>query len=108
MENTSFLTNSPNTKINKINDTIADLELAILEQSVNSLKSNQSNKVKLNNVKKLQSIINKLIGLREKLIDINKRSNELTKKMKSRRAASKSRSIKGGARKNKTQKKKRI
>ena len=108
MENTSFLTNSPNTKINKINDTIADLELAILEQSVNSLKSNQSNKVKLNNVKKLQSIINKLIGLREKLIHINKRSNELTKKMKSRRAASKSRSIKGGARKNKTQKKKRI
>lgn len=51
MENTSFLTNSHKTKINKINDMIIDLELAILEQSVNSLKSNQSNKVKLKNVK---------------------------------------------------------
>lgn len=112
MENASFLTNSPNTKINKINATITDLELTILEQSANSLKSNQSNKVKLNNVKKLQSIINKLIGLREKLTDINKRDDELTKKIKSRAAskstASKSRPRKGGTKKIKHKRKKRI
>ena len=41
----SFMKNSHNTKVNKINSMINQLELTILEQSVTSLTPNQSDEV---------------------------------------------------------------
>ena len=101
----SFMKNSHNTKVNKINSMINQLELTILEQSVTSLTPNQSDEVKLNNVRKLQRIISKLIGLREKLIDINERKNSITRKS-NKRSPMKSKSKKGVLKKIKHKRKK--